>query len=130
MNARSDWVRTVWRAVGWFGVALLIYLSLMRNPPSLEMEGGDKLQHIAAYAVLTWWLAQLWLERAQRRWLALGLLALGIGLEFAQTLTPYRTFSIADMGADAIGIAVGWLAAPPRLPSLLSVLQRELAPTS
>jgi hypothetical protein len=40
--------------------------------------------------------------------------ALGIGLEYAQMLTDTRTFQVADMVADGIGVALGWLAAPPR----------------
>ena len=36
------------------------------------------------------------------------LCALGIGLEYAQDLTGYRTFSHSDMWDDALGVAVGF----------------------
>ena len=41
-------------------------------------------------------------------WMGLGLgLALGVALEFMQGWTDYRTFDVADMAADALGVAVG-----------------------
>lgn len=123
-DVHVGWMRFAWWLVAWLGVALIVYLSLMHNPPQLDVEQGDKLQHIAAYAVLTLWWMQLWLERPRRGALAASILALGVALEFAQGTTDYRTFSIADMGADAIGIALGWLAAPPRLPNLLELAER------
>ncbi len=47
------------------------------------------------------------------------MVALGIAMEYAQRATGYRTFEVADMIADAFGVAIGWLAAPPRLPNFL-----------
>ena len=120
-------VRRAWWAAGWFGIGLVIYLSLMRNPPSIPVEQGDKLEHIAAYAMLMFWFAHLDPDRRRRQWMALALLALGVGLEFVQGMTDYREFSVADMAADAIGIGGGWLLAPPRLPSLLAFAQRVAA---
>ena len=120
----SQFMRRAWWAVGWFGVGLCIYLSLMHNPPTLDVVEGDKLQHIAAYAVLMGWFAQLTSAPRERRLTALALLGLGVAIEFAQLASGYREFSVADMGADAAGIAVGWLLAPPRLPNLLRHAQR------
>ena len=37
----------------------------------------------------------------------IGLLALGVGLEFLQALTPHRTFDPVDMVANALGVALG-----------------------
>jgi VanZ family protein len=114
----------MWIAIGWFGIGLVIYLSLMRDPPGIDIEQGDKLGHIAAYATLMFWFAQLTDSWARRVVIAIALVALGVGLEFAQRETGYRTFDYADMAADAIGVGVGWLLASPRLPNLLSMLQR------
>ena len=52
-----------------------------------------------------------------------GFVAMGIGLEFLQGLTDYRTFEVADMMADAAGVSLGWLAAPPRLPEMLRYVE-------
>lgn len=120
-------IRRAWWAVGWFGVGLCIYLSLMHNPPSLDIVEGDKLQHIAAYSVLMVWFAQLTSELRQRRVTAASLLALGIAIEFAQLASGYREFEVADMAADAVGIGVGWLLAPPRLPNFLAWAQQVAA---
>jgi VanZ family protein len=124
VNDLAKFLRRMWIAIGWFGIGLLIYLSLMRDPPGIDIAQGDKLEHIAAYATLMFWFAQLTDSGARRLAIALELVALGVGLEFAQRETGYRTFEYADMAADAIGVAVGWLLASPRLPNLLSLLQR------
>ena len=126
-NDLSLLMRRAWWAVGWFGVGLCIYLSLMHNPPTLDVVEGDKLQHIAAYSVLMLWFAQLTTEVRQRRVTAALLIGLGIAIEFAQLASGYREFSVADMAADAIGVGVGWLLAPPRLPNLLAWAQRITA---
>ena len=108
-----------WSLIGWVGVALILYLSLMPHPPELDIEQGDKLQHMAAYTVLMGWWAQMGAsDRANAR-IALVILVLGIAIEFMQAGTGYRTFSVADMVADALGIALGWMLAPPRGPNLL-----------
>src|SRR5439155_17694573 len=83
-------LRRPWLAIGWFGVALLIYLSLMRDPPTIPVEQGDKLEHIAAYAVLMGWFAQIALAAPRRLLTAIALVGLGIALEFAQRATGYR----------------------------------------
>ena len=55
-------------------------------------------------------------------------MALGIALEFAQRMTGFRMFEVADMVAGALGVTLGWLLAPPRTPNLLYWCQRWLAP--
>jgi VanZ family protein len=120
-------LRTLWLVVGWFGVGLTIYLSLTPHVPDFGVEHGDKLEHLLAYGTLMLWFAQHYSNPPQRR-LAAGLLvALGVGLEFAQGLTGWREFSYADMTANAAGVCLGWLLAPPRLPSLLGVAEAGLS---
>lgn len=118
-------LRAAWRILGWFGVALLIWLSLMPSPPKVaDLAHLDKLEHLLAYALLMLWFAQLRPSIAQRAITAAALLALGIGLEFAQASSGVREFSIADMIADLAGITLGWFAAPPRGPDLLAVTHK------
>jgi VanZ family protein len=112
-------LRSAWLGLGWLGVAGLVVLSLIPAPPAIPVEQGDKVGHLGSYAVLMWWFAQAWLRRDARALTAVGLLALGIALEFVQGWTGYRTFSIADMTVDGLGIALGWLLAPPRTRNLL-----------
>lgn len=107
-------------------MVLIIYLSLTPSPPQINVENGDKLGHLAAYGLVTLWFAQLYTGLRQRIWIALGMVALGIAMEYAQRATGYRTFDVADMIADAIGVALGWLAAPPRLPNLLPWIEKRI----
>ena len=111
--------RPVWVALGWALVLAVVYLSLARDVPELAVPHGDKYGHVVAYATLMLWFSQLHAARHARAWLALAFVALGVGLEFVQGLTDYRSFELADMVADGIGVACGWLAAPPRLPNFL-----------
>ena len=107
--------RRLWLTMGWALVAVIIYLSLTPHPIEIQVEEGDKMGHLLAYGTLMLWFAQLY-GSTQARWvLAAGCVALGVGLEFAQTLTDTRAFELADMAADAAGVGIGWLLAPPRL---------------
>lgn len=124
MSTRT--IRLGWSLIGWFGVALILYLSLMPHPPELDIEQGDKLQHLAAYAVLMGWWAQIAASDRRNAVIALTMLAFGIAIEFMQAATGYRTFSYADMAADAIGISLGWMLAPPRGPNLLRITTTAL----
>jgi VanZ family protein len=99
-------------AGGWLYVAALAWLSLtpedITGPP---FEFGDKVQHFLAYALLMFWFARLYPSGRAR--LAFGALWLGLGvaLEFAQGATGYRSFELADMAANALGVAAGAAAA-------------------
>ena len=115
-------LRAAWIAVGWVGVAAVTVLSLIPAPPELiPLDHGDKVGHLIAYGCLMFWFAQVYL-RSRTRWLiTVGLVALGIALEHVQGWTGWREFSYADMAADAIGVILGWAAAPERTPNLLSL---------
>ncbi|RZT95258.1 VanZ family protein [Rivibacter subsaxonicus] len=106
-----------WRLL--FVLAVLVALFFALKPASTEpepIEYLDKLEHIAAFAVL---MVLGVLAALRPVWaLALGLLALGIGIEIAQAFTPDRTPDVRDVVADAIGIVTGLL---------LYVLWRELS---
>lgn len=107
----------MWLGAGWLGVAIVTYFSLVPNPPAIDFKEGDKVQHLVAYASLMLWFAQVQTEPAERRVTALLLVALGVVLELAQGLTGYRSLSFVDMAANTGGVALGWLAAPPRMPN-------------
>ncbi|HYX66324.1 MAG TPA: VanZ family protein [Burkholderiales bacterium] len=99
-------------AVGWALVAFILWASLTPSPPKIDfgIEQADKLGHAGAYAATMFWFAQLYVRGAVRLRYALGLIVLGIALEFIQGHVG-RDFEVADMVADAIGVALGWLAA-------------------
>lgn len=121
MNSRTfplKWL-ALWVAMGASLAAAVVYLSLAPVSISLPSPYGDKLAHVALYATLMFWLLQIYDGRHRRVAIALALLALGCALEVIQGYTGYRSFEYADMAANAIGVAAGWLAAPPRMPNML-----------
>ncbi len=106
-------------ALGWALVAVIVWLSLTPRPISIPIEHGDKLGHFLAYGSVMFWFAQLYLRMPVRAAYAAGLVALGIALEFVQAHVG-RDFEVADMVADAIGVALGWIAAllvPIKIPA-------------
>ena len=119
-------VRWFWRAIGFALIAGVIWQSLTPHPLDIDVPQGDKVGHFLAYGVLMFWFAQLsWAHRERIRYAA-GFVALGIALEFAQRLTGYRVFEIADMAANAVGVLFGWFASPPRGPDLICLVERML----
>jgi VanZ family protein len=73
---------------------------------------SDKLEHFLAYAFL----AFLPAVHERRNFVvaaALGAIALGVGLEYGQLYSPGRSFEIADMVADAIGVCGGLIVGVP-----------------
>ena len=123
---RLRW-RALWVALGWALAATIVWLSLTPSPPTIDIEQGDKLGHIAAYGVLMFWFCQLHATRRARAGYALAFVAMGIAIEFVQRATGYRSFELWDMVADGAGVLAGWLLAalaghslPARLEAAIS----------
>ena len=114
----------MWVGIGWLLVATIVYLSLATIDVDVHVANGDKYGHVAAYAVAAFWFMQLYKSGRSRLIIALGLALLGVGLEFAQEESGHRMFEYADMVADCVGVALGWIAAPPRTPNLLERIER------
>jgi hypothetical protein len=117
----------LWITVAWSLVAVVVYLSLASLSISAPAAHADKYGHVLAYGVVMFWFLQIYECTPSRLTFAGALIALGIGLEFAQSWTGYRTFDYADMVANAIGITIGWLAAPPRTPHVLERVEKVVA---
>jgi VanZ family protein len=117
----SIWTR-LWRVAGWLGIALTLVLSLL--PPVLDESRNhtDKIVHLAGYAVLMFWWAQLVIRQ---RWkLAVAVILLGVAIEGLQGLTPNRQPDLLDALANSCGVLLGWLVAHllPNLPGRLTML--------
>jgi VanZ family protein len=116
-----------WRAVGFALVAAVVVLSLVPAPElPLEIDGGDKIGHVLAYAALMVWFAQLHAGAPARAAIAAGFIAMGIGLEHAQGALGFRRYDVLDMVANTAGVLLGWLFAPPRGPRFLSWMEGRL----
>jgi VanZ family protein len=103
--------RRLWLVLGWVLVAATIYLSLIPNPPEpVSFPGFDKVEHFIIYGALMFWFGQIYTYPRQRVVVAALLVVLGVGIEFVQGMTGYRSFEYADMAADTIGVILGWIA--------------------
>ena len=116
----------LWRMGGWLGIVITLVVSLM--PPALDDRGGhtDKIVHLAGYAVLMFWWAQL---VTRQRWkLAIAVVLFGIAIELLQGLTPARQPDLLDALANSGGVLLGWLAARllPNLPQHLAARRAVL----
>lgn len=95
-------------AVGWLYAAAIVFLSLTPRPPRIEVEHGDKLGHLLAYGLLMFWFCFLYRYRHTRLAYGIGWIAMGVALEFAQRATGTRSFEVADMIANSLGVLLGW----------------------
>ena len=118
----------LWLAIWIFGWVLAIVLSLISPPKiGLDVPDSDKLGHLLAYFTLSAWAVNLFAR--PRAWLvaAIALVALGIGMEWAQgSLTDTRLRDPRDAVANSIGVALGLLVGFGRLQQGLQALDRRL----
>lgn len=101
-------MRAALLAGGWLYAAAIVFLSLTPRPPDPGFAYGDKLGHFFAYSLLMFWFCHLYRYRYTRLAYGLGWVMLGVGIEFAQGATAYRSFEVADMAANSLGVLFGW----------------------
>ena len=111
-------------AGGWLLAAAIVGLSLAPPPPQAGGLLPDKVAHFLAYAALMFWFCVLYRRAGTRAAYGVLWIALGIALEFAQATTGYRSFELADMAANALGVLAGALAALS-LPRAGAAAERE-----
>ena len=103
--------RSLYLYLGYLWVLLTVYVCLAPNPPDTSViEFGDKIVHLLGYICLFLWFAQIYSRQSHWR-PAVGLVLLGIMIEFVQGQTGYRSFEVADMLANTTGVLIGWLLA-------------------
>lgn len=71
-------------------------------------DGKDKVVHALVFMGFAFML-DIATQRSFWLWKLPLLLFYGAGIEILQALTPWRSFSIADFTADAIGVLLYWL---------------------
>jgi len=95
-------------------VAALLAISFLATTSlSIPVAGdmNDKVNHVFAFVVLAFLVDfsfPAWTFRAQ----ALVLIAYGLSIEVTQSYLPYRSCSLFDLGADAVGLAVYGICQP------------------
>ena len=95
----------VWRLLWLVGIIGVFYLATSPNPYPIPSSSNDKVNHIAAFTVLTG-LFCLGFPGRQLRWAVTVMLAYGILIELVQSQLPYSDCSFWDVVADACGIGL------------------------
>jgi len=103
----------VW-ATAIVGVSIGSLLPASSLPMQLldQLHVPDKLQHFGAYAVLAF-LPALHERSRFVRCAGVGLMLLGLGLEFGQLYSPGRSVDMGDAVANAFGVCCGVILAIP-----------------
>jgi VanZ family protein len=101
-----------WRRLWRVGLAALLafvsYKAFFTSSGSTSIEHMDKVLHVLAFACLAGVACWSWSPSRQASWrIALGLTAYGVFIELVQSQLPWREASVADVIADAVGIALG-----------------------
>lgn len=88
-------------------------------------DNSDKVEHLLGYFAMAASAVQLFRGRALWR-VAIGLVALGIGIEFAQGMTAYRSADPYDALFNTIGVVLGMATALTPWRDLLLGIERRL----
>ena len=92
------------------GAAIMLWtlwMALMPDPDlTLSIPDGDKVLHAITFTCVMGWWGNVYTSRRARAWAALGCLAFGVFIEFAQWLDPPRDADAFDVLADGIGILI------------------------
>lgn len=127
------WLRGFRWPVLWVGIWLAMIgavaatslISADELPPA-PFDGFDKVEHFLAYFVLAGYAVMLFAQRRAQALAAAGLIALGVGLEFAQgALTVSRMADSADALANSLGVLAGLALAPTPVARALLWVERR-----
>lgn len=99
----------LWLAMGMLLVLGVVVGSVISLPAPVQgFMLGDKLLHTLVYACLMSWFAQIYRHDLTRLVLVIGLIIMGIVIEFVQGATTYRQFELLDMVANTSGVLLAW----------------------
>ncbi len=109
------------------GALMLLLVGVASLMPAPQVGVGDKVSHVATYAVLGAWFGLLASNRLVLSWTIVGLLGYGILLELLQGTTSYRYAEWADVVANGGGILIGTTLHFTPLKRLLAYVDQHLA---
>ncbi len=96
----QEWIRLAF----WLALAVTLVMALLPNPPT--MRATDKVQHMAAFAALTF-LAALGFPRLRLRVIFVWMAALGLAIEVLQMIPMlHRNAQASDWLADCAATLV------------------------
>ena len=117
----------LWVGIGLAFVCLTIFLSVTPDPVRAPTVDDFKTGHIIAYAWCMLWFAQIWKDATHRLVIALGLIVMGVALEFIQDMLPWhRDFAVSDMVDDAIGVGIGFVLGYTPLANILRSIEAKI----
>lgn len=118
----------LWLSIGWFMVLAVCYLTLMPDPPDLDIDFDyiDKVEHFLAYLILMGWFSQLYKTFKIKLFYVLFLVLMGVTLEILQGLGTSRFFEYSDMLANTLGVVFAWIVTKKRFNNLLLSFERIL----
>jgi hypothetical protein len=92
----QGWIRLTF----WLALAVTLVMALLPNPPAMPVQATDKVQHMAAFAALTF-LAALGFASLRLRVIFVWMAALGLAIEALQMIPILnRDAQAADWLAD------------------------------
>jgi VanZ family protein len=120
--------RKLWLAIGYFLIALVIFLSLTSKPVQIDtgLPYQDKLLHALAYFVLTSWFMQIYHSRHQVIGWLMFFLCFGLLLEYLQGFDPKRYSEVGDMVANALGVVAALVLSRTRVRFMLVRFERYI----
>ncbi|HEV8078612.1 MAG TPA: VanZ family protein [Marinobacter sp.] len=104
-------LRFLWRLALLASIAAILFLATTAGPLPVPSAPSDKVNHLIAFLELTLLVRLGWPQLKPLHFIPL-LLGFGMLIEIVQATLPYRDFSLADVAADAAGIAAGMLIWP------------------
>ncbi len=110
----------LWTALWLLAVLVVIVVCLIPPPPIPLPENSDKGEHFLAYFILAGSAVQLFRRGTPLLWVGLGLVLMGIGIEFAQgAFTDNRVADPMDAIANTMGVLAGMATALTPMRDLL-----------
>jgi VanZ family protein len=116
----------LWLVLGGLLILGMLVVCLVPSVPGPNFPGVDKIEHLAAYLILTSWFAAL-VERRGYAAVAIAMIVFGIGIEFAQdAMALGRQGDWRDVVANSIGVGAGLLVAALSRESWLARVEKWL----
>ena len=117
----------LWAGLWMLAIAVVVIGSLLPGKDLPPLPVSDKLEHFAAYAVLSAGAVQLFVRRLSWGFVCVLLVLLGIGLEFLQAkMALGRMLDRNDALANTFGVLIGLATAFTPLRDALLRLDRRL----
>ena len=121
-HLRYKWL---WLTIGISLIAVIFVGSISDIPPEIkQFVLQDKAMHVIAYGCLMGWFAQIYRHDLTRLILVITFVAMGISIEFLQSMTPTRQFELLDMIANTSGVVLAWALAYTWFGGLLAKFEK------